>query len=87
MPVQNSNSLISDCPDLATSYTYINFLIANCVKRAVNSSSIDLKMICRNKICLLPPRMSKLILHRNVGQSKKAFRKLSVQKSGWTGPG
>ena len=82
-------SKISACPDLTTCLLQINQLlsIAYCVKKAINTSAMCWNMICWMKIWLLLPPINQ-ILHRNVCMSKKeVFRKQTVEKTDWTGPG
>ena len=89
MPVQNSNSKISARPDLATQLLQI-----------LIPTTFD-NLLCQKGQFTLPPcprgcfvwllskkKSTLKILHRHFYLSKvEVFRKLPVQKRGWTGPG
>ena len=92
MPDQNSNSESSAHPNLATNLfqitlpsTYISLL---CQKGNSHFSYV-LEDGLLGKYLVITPKKSKLkILHRRFCLSKKeVFRKLPLQKTGWTVPG
>ena len=92
MPVQNSNFNISARPDLATYLIQIP-IPATIYSLVCHKGQFTLQLCPRRwfvgKIFFITTQKSKLKnLHRNFCLSKQeVFRKLSVQKTGRTGPG
>ena len=89
MPVQNCNSRISACPDLATDILQI--LTPNTFNSLWSQKGQFTHQLClkRGSVTKIfgyyPPKLK--ILHRNFSLSKReVFRQVPVQRTGRTGP-